>query len=147
MDAHVVKAADRAIEGKTPANVAEKQARAYLEYEVPAMPGLSVSGGVSYCGIRWVDAVNSEYIPAVRLYDAGVRYRHAVSTHSLIIVCLNIANLLNTTCWAAYKPSGTVGLCLGAPRLITLSVKYELLRPDNGTFDKNAAGHPPRADK
>jgi len=125
MDAYIEKADDNTIVNKIPANVPEKQARVFLEYQVPSMPGLSVSGSAGYSGLRWVDGKNTAYIPAVRLYNAGIRYRPIINSHRFTIN-LNIANLFNTTYWAAYKPSGTVGLCLGAPRLISLSAKYEL---------------------
>ncbi len=124
MDAHIEKAADPAIKDKTPANVPEKQAKAFVEYDVPGIRGLCVSGGGTYCGLRFVDAKNSASIPPVWLYDAGARYRISMSDHGFTIN-LHIVNLLNTNYWAAYKPSGTVGLCLGAPRLISLSAKYE----------------------
>jgi iron complex outermembrane recepter protein len=125
MDAHIEKAADKSIKDKTPANVPEKQARAFVELKVPALKGLSASGGVNYNGYRWVDARNTAVIPDTWVFDAGIRYRADIRSHGLS-VNLNIDNLLNNTYWAAYKPAGTVGLCLGAPRTVSLSAKFEL---------------------
>ncbi len=124
MDAHIAKAADKSIEDNTPVNVPEKLARAFIEYRIPAISGVSVSGEANYNGLRWVDAKNTASIPSVITYNAGFRYLVRIHAHRLI-VNLHVANLLNTTYWAAYKPAGTVGLCLGAPRTISLSVKYE----------------------
>ena len=124
LDAHVVKAEDTTIEDKTPANIPEKLGTVFLEYDIPGISGLSISSGATYNGSRWIDGENTTTIPAVWVYDAGVRYSKVVCEHPLTIN-LRIANLLNTMYWAAYKPKGTVGLCLGAPRQISLSAKYE----------------------
>jgi len=120
MDAHVEKATNTSIEGKTPANIPERQARAFVEVQLPPVTGLSVSAGVNYTGLRRVDDRNSASIPSVKLYDAGVRYRTAVGGHTATLSA-TITNLLDTPYWAAYKPRGTVGLCLGAPRTISVS--------------------------
>ncbi|WP_368794747.1 TonB-dependent receptor, partial [Enterococcus sp. HPCN18] len=39
-----------ALVGKTPANVAERLAKVYLEYDLDAVPGLTLTGGVFYTG-------------------------------------------------------------------------------------------------
>jgi iron complex outermembrane receptor protein len=123
LDAYVSKAATADFENKVPQNVPEKIARVYLEYAVPAMPGLSLSSSASYSGIRWVDTKNTAYIPTVWLFDGGVRYQPPVSRLS---VNMRVSNILNSTYWAAYKPAGTVGLVLGAPRLLSMSIRYDL---------------------
>jgi iron complex outermembrane receptor protein len=119
----VTKAADKTIENKTPANIPKKSATIFLEYDIPAIPGVSISGQACYNGRRWIDAKNTASIPSTVIFDAGFRYRPPIDSRRLVLT-IHITNLLNTSYWAAYKPTGTVGLCLGAPRTVSLSIKY-----------------------
>jgi iron complex outermembrane receptor protein len=125
LDAHIEKAADKSIETKTPVNIPAKQARAFIELKMPAVSGLTLTGGINYCGIRWIDARNTAWIPENYLYDTGIRYSTKIGTNALTLN-MNIVNLLNTNFWAAYKPAGTIGLCLGAPRTVSLSAKWQI---------------------
>lgn len=121
MDAHIEKAtANPATEDKTPVNVPEKQARLYVEYALPWVPDLTVTGGANYFGKRPVDVMNSDYLDAATTFDAGLRYEPEVYGHK-VDVNLTVSNLFNTDYWAYYR-SGD-GLLLGAPRVVSLSLK------------------------
>ncbi|GEM_PF-1073901 len=112
-------------EGKTPTNVPRDQVRVYLEYALPGMPGLSISGSVAYTGERPADNTNINFLPSTAIFNAGIRYEPTINEH-LLSFNLHIENVFNTTYWASYKPTGTIGLGLGAPRVISISSRIEL---------------------
>lgn len=121
MDAHIEKAlANPATEGRTPVNVPERQARLYAEYAPPFLPDVTVTGGVNYYGRRPVDALNTDYLKAATTFDAGLRYEPTVHGHR-IAASLTATNLFDKRYWAYYR-SGD-GLLLGAPQIISLSVR------------------------
>lgn len=124
MSAEVKRAQNNpSIEGKTPVNVPDQEARLYLEYDLAGMPGLTLTGGASYFGKRPVDALNTEYLAGTTTYDAGARYRTRWNGHALTFN-LNVSNLFNKAYWSYYR-SGD-GLLLGAPRVISFTAKAEL---------------------
>ncbi|MCR6629189.1 MAG: TonB-dependent receptor [Magnetospirillum sp.] len=121
MDAFIDKAvANPATQDKIPVNVPEKQARLYLEYALPFVPDLTVTGGANYYGKRPVNPLNTDYIDAATTVDAGLRYQPEVYGHK-VDVNLTVANVFDTATWAYYR-SGD-GLLLGAPRVVSLSLK------------------------
>jgi len=121
MDAHVEQAnADKLAEGRTPANVPEQQASAYLEYALPWVPDMSVTGGVNYYGKRPTDSHDVNYLASATIFNAGLRYEPELYGHKTS-VNLTVSNLFDTAYWAYYR-SGD-GLLLGAPRVVSLSLK------------------------
>lgn len=121
MDAHVEKAtANTASEGKTPVNVPEEQARLYLEYALPFVPDLTLTGGANYFGQRPVNTLNTDYLDAATTFDLGLRYEPEVYGHK-VNMNLTVSNLFDTAYWAYYR-SGD-GLLLGAPRVISFNLK------------------------
>jgi len=121
MDAEVTRAKNNtALEGKTPINVPESQAKLYLEYELPLVPHLTATAGGDYFGRRPVDALNTTYFPEAVTWDAGLRYQPSIYGHRASFN-LNVTNLLDKRYWAYYR-SGD-GLLLGEPRLFAFSAK------------------------
>lgn len=114
LDARIDKATANV--GNVPQGVAENMARLYAEYELPGMPGLTLTGGVSYVGkVPW-DAANTLYVDPVTLFDAGLRYRSKLYGKETTWR-LNIANLTDEDYWSTR--SGI--LYLGSPRTVSLS--------------------------
>lgn len=60
--------------GKTPYPVVERLASLKLDYEVPSVAGLTVSGGIRYQGSSWADNANTLEVPSQTLLDAGASY-------------------------------------------------------------------------
>jgi len=124
MDAHIAQAKNNpTLEGKTPVNVPEQQARLYLEYALPGVSGLTLSGGANYSGKRPVDAANTDYLNSATTFDIGARYLAKLNGHKLSFN-VNVSNLFDKAYWSYYR-SGD-GLLLGAPRIISFTVKAEL---------------------
>ena len=125
LNAEVTKAANNpSLEGKTPVNVPERQARLYAEYVLPYVYGLTLVGGANYSGRRPVDAANTDYLDGAATYDAGIRYQTEVAQERLVLN-LNVSNLLDTAYWTYYR-SGD-GLLLGAPRIVSFTAKMKWL--------------------
>lgn len=121
MQAHVQTAtADPLSENKIPANVPEREASAYLEYALPFIPDLIVTGGANYYGRRPTDAHDTGYLEGATIFNAGLRYEPEIYGHRTSFD-LTVSNLFDTAYWAYFR-SGD-GLLLGAPRVVALSVK------------------------
>ncbi|MDR2030678.1 MAG: TonB-dependent receptor [Azoarcus sp.] len=122
-DAKVEKARNNiAIEGKTPVNVPRHQGRLYLEYALSGIPGLVLSGGANYFGKRFVDNMNNDSLKGATTFDVGARYLTSAASQKLTFN-LNVSNLFDKAYWSYYR-SGD-GLFLGAPRVVSFSVKAE----------------------
>jgi iron complex outermembrane receptor protein len=122
-DAKIEKARNNiAIEGKTPINVPERQARLYLEYALLSAPGLIFSGGANYFGKRFVDNMNTDSLEEATTFDVGARYSIRAVVQDLTFN-LNVSNLFDKAYWSYYR-SGD-GLLLGAPRIVSFSAKAE----------------------
>lgn len=106
--------------GKTPQGVPELMARLFVEYDLPGVPGLTLTGGVSHTGKLPWDAANTLYVDAVTLFDAGLRYRQAIAGQATTWR-LNVANLTDRDYWTTR--SGI--LYPGAPRLLALSATVD----------------------
>lgn len=119
LDAQVTRqTATPALQGKTPANVAEVQAKLYAEYDIAAVPGLALTGGVLYTGRQQRDALNTQQLPAYTLLDAGLRHVAKVSGKP-VVWRLSVANLTDKQYWLN-------GTYLGRPRTVSLSAQVDL---------------------
>lgn len=119
LDAQVTKqTATPALQGKTPANVAEVQAKLYAEQDIAAVPGLALTGGLLYTGKQQRDALNTQQLPAYTLLDAGLRYAAKVSGKP-VVWRLSVANLTDRQYWLN-------GTYLGRPRTASLSAQVNL---------------------
>lgn len=119
LDAQVTRqTSNPALQGKTPANVAEVQAKLYAEQDIAAVPGLALTGGVLYTGKQQRDALNTQQLPAYTLLDAGLRYAAKVSGKP-VVWRLSVANLTDRQYWLN-------GTYLGRPRTVSLSAQVDL---------------------
>jgi len=103
------------INGKVPVNVPERQARAYFEYQVPGLDGLTGSLGVNYFGGRPVDELNTAFLPDAVTVDLGVRYQTVLFGQDTTFN-LRVSNLLDQAYWS-YVRIGD-GMLLGQPRTV-----------------------------
>jgi len=124
MSANVEKAANASTDGSVPVSVPEQLASLHLEYRLPELepiPGvITLCAGSNYLGKRPVDVPNTQYMPGVTLFDAGLRYQPI----KRLILTLNVSNLADTRYWEYYRTGD--GLLLGAPRVYAVSIRYTL---------------------
>ena len=116
LDATVRKSSTAGVSGKTPQGVPERMGKLYAEYDLPAVPGLTLTGGVSYTGRTWWDATNTLAVPAVTVVDGGLRYQRRLYGKDAVFR-VGVSNLTGKDYWTTR--SGI--LYLGAPRTLSLS--------------------------
>lgn len=105
------------IEGKTAPGAAEQLIKLYAEYDIAAIPGLTLNGGVSHTGKVYVDGLNTDELPAYTLVDVGVRYAADIADHP-VTLRLNINNLTDKIYWANSS-------YVGDPRTVSVSINTE----------------------
>lgn len=116
MDLKVTKTDDPTLIGTRPTGVSDRLLKAYLDYSLPWVPGLSVTGGAYHAGTMFKDAQNLQKIPGYTIFDMGLHYKMQVDRHPLRFD-LNIANITGKDYWAT-------SYSLGIPRNGAFSVKY-----------------------
>ncbi len=102
----------------------EQQGRIYLEYAIPGISGLIISGGENYNGKRPVTSTNTAFFPGSATTDAGLRYQPNLLKKHQTTFTLNVSNLTNKRYWVNYR-SGD-GLELGTPRMLALNAKIRI---------------------
>lgn len=124
MQAKITREADNpAIDGKVPVNVPRQQVRLYIEYLIPELPHVTVTGSFNYFGDRPANVTNTLMLPGASTFDAGLRYQPTIGGHKATIN-LTASNLLNKYYWANYRTGD--GLQLGLPRIISLGLRFNL---------------------
>lgn len=121
MDPKVVEAPTAADVGKQAVGVAKFLANLSGEYDVPGVPGLALVGRMVHTGKQYLDAANTQEVPAWTRFDAGVRYGFQAGAQAVVLRA-NIENLADKNYWAS---SSGGYLTLGAPRTVTLSATVD----------------------
>lgn len=106
-----------ALEGKRPVAVAETLVKVRAEYQLPALPALSLSGGISYSSDQYADAANLDRLPGYTLVDIGARYETEITERPLTLR-LDVNNVTDKGYWSQ-------GTSLGAPRTVLFSVSTQ----------------------
>jgi iron complex outermembrane receptor protein len=115
----VEKAENKTLDNKIPVEVAEKMFKAFLEYDLPFIQGLSVNGGFNYNGKSYGNANNTDKIPSYLTYDLGAGY--ATEIQGLPVkFSVSVHNVGDKHYWQS--PT-----YLGAPRtfLFTAMIKFK----------------------
>jgi iron complex outermembrane recepter protein len=114
-DAMVTQSSDWTLNNRKPGNVAEKMIKTYAEYDLPFVPGLTLTAGGYYTGAFYADALNSQVLPGVLIGDIGARYTTTVFSQN-VTARLNVTNVANKSYWlnANY---------LGDPRRVAFSLE------------------------
>ena len=92
------------------------------EWDTSFLPGLTLSGRVVHTSSQYLNAANTQELPAWTRIDVGVRY--AMETGGVpVVIRANILNLFDENYWAsAAASSGRAGL--GMPRTFLLSSTF-----------------------
>ena len=102
-------------------------ARMGAEYDLPGMPGLTLTGLVNHVGKRYATADNRLSLSSYTTLSAGLRYATLVAGKAVVLRA-SIDNLTNEAYWGgSWGSSGDSGLSggLGAPRTFLLSVSVD----------------------
>jgi iron complex outermembrane receptor protein len=99
-DAVLTKTATGANQGNTGIGVPEVQVNLGVEWDLPFVKGLTVSGYSIYTSSQYMDAANTQKVPDWVRFDIGARYAFETAG-SPIVVRASIQNLLDNDYWAS----------------------------------------------
>ncbi|ELA7356240.1 TonB-dependent receptor [Vibrio alginolyticus] len=116
-DAEITKATDVTEEGKQATKLPDLQAKLALEWNLPAMRDLTLIGQANYMSEQYIDAQNTQTLPAQTILDLGARYNSKIAETS-VVWRLSVNNVLDEDYWTT---THYADLALGAPRTVMLS--------------------------
>src|SRR5690606_29273486 len=113
------------LRGKAPIGVPEVQANLNVEWDVPAVGGLTLEGRAVHTGTQQVDGLNTVELDAWTRFDAGVRYAFEAGGRPLTLRA-RVENLADEDQWVAVGGyPGSNYLTLGAPRTVRVSISAD----------------------
>ncbi|WP_398479062.1 TonB-dependent receptor [Tardiphaga sp.] len=123
LDARQQRTDNGTYDGNRTFNVPDTQLNLGGEWDVPFIPGFTLTGRAIYTGSYWTDPANKVYGPSWTRYDAGARYTFVSPWNAKpIVVRFSVENLLDTNYWQASTNDGYV--ILAAPRTYMVSTTF-----------------------
>jgi iron complex outermembrane receptor protein len=113
------------IDGKRVTNVPNFKSTAWLEYAVPAVPGLKVDGIWQYAGRKAFDVENRVLVPSYHVFGLGSSYGLNVAG-SRVTLRARVENLFDKFYWRDVTPALGGYLLPGAPRTFRVSATIDL---------------------
>ena len=121
IDARMTQAASASVVGKRPVGVPRFTANLSGEWDVPGLPGFTLTGGLTHTGSSYVDAANATLIPGWTRIDLGARWTTRVADRAITFRA-SLENAFNKRYWSV----GTWNaLLLGMPRTLALSATVD----------------------
>ncbi|QCB36698.1 TonB-dependent receptor [Sphingobium sp. PAMC28499] len=116
------KSGNATVVGKKIENVSKFSGSLFLEYRLPMIEGLRVSGGIFHVGRRAVNALNQAWVPGYETFDLGASYDFDL-LGSRTTLRLYGENVTGKRYWAS---TGSSLLAQGLPRSIKISLSTRL---------------------
>ncbi|KPF64306.1 TonB-dependent receptor [Porphyrobacter sp. AAP60] len=111
-------------EGNQAVGVPEYLLNANLEWDVPFVPALTLTGRVVHTGEQAANIGNTLFLDDWTRFDIGARYVAVVGGQPLTLR-VNLDNVADADYWASAFDSFRPDLQLGAPRTFKASVTYD----------------------
>ncbi|TFW26230.1 TonB-dependent siderophore receptor [Massilia arenosa] len=112
------------LEGKRVTDVPAFKSTAWLEYSVPQVPALKVSGSWQYTGKKAFDVANQVFVPGYHVFNLGASYGlNAGGTKVTLRGAVD--NVFDKFYWRDVTPALGGYLLPGAPRVFRLSAQFE----------------------
>ena len=108
-------------QGKVATGVPKLQGKLGAEWDVPAIPGLTVTGNATAVSKQYISADNSLWAAGRVTYDLGARYATKVAGNPVTFRA-TVLNVSNKAYWGMPLLSS---LALGAPRTLALSATVD----------------------
>ncbi|WP_329761941.1 TonB-dependent siderophore receptor [Stenotrophomonas maltophilia] len=108
-------------EGRIATAVTQRQAKLGVEWDVPTLQGLTLTGNATAMSKQYISADNSLSVPGRTLFDVGARYSTSVAGRPLALRA-SVNNVTNKAYWGMPLLSS---LALGAPRTVLLSATMD----------------------
>ncbi|QBF32544.1 TonB-dependent siderophore receptor [Thalassococcus sp. S3] len=121
MDGKQAATAGGATDGNDAIGIPNVQLNLYAEYQVPRVPGLTLSGRYIYTSSQELNAENTQSIPSWDRIDVGASYDFDVNG-TPATVNLDITNVTDSAYW---QSTGRSFLSLGAPRTVRLTTAFK----------------------
>ncbi|MFT4053502.1 MAG: TonB-dependent siderophore receptor [Novosphingobium sp.] len=118
IDAKQMRTAGGTFDGKDAPGVPDFSARLNLDYRLPWIEGVTVSGGYIYTGKSVFNNLNTRMVPGWDRFDLGAAWKFAVSGTDLT-ARFSVENVTNNKYWVS---SGNNSLYQGTPRSLALSL-------------------------
>ncbi|MCA1326553.1 TonB-dependent receptor [Herbaspirillum sp. alder98] len=95
------------------------------EWDIPGVPGLTLDGRITRVSTQYVDAANTQKLPAWQRYDMGVRYIADIGGRTITLRGA-VQNLTNKNYWESAGGASNSGyIVLAAPRTFVTSVSVD----------------------
>ncbi|WP_426168322.1 TonB-dependent receptor [Sandarakinorhabdus sp. DWP1-3-1] len=124
-DAKLRNTAGGANDGNRAIGVPDYLLNANLEWDLPFLPALTLTGRGVHTGKQQVNAANTLAIPSWTRFDVGARYVAIIGDMPLTLR-FNVDNVANRRFWASSFDSFGAALLQGAPRTFKLSASIML---------------------
>nr|WP_315393512.1 TonB-dependent siderophore receptor [uncultured Duganella sp.] len=125
LDAEQKRTAGGATDGRDVIGVPKSQVNLGVDWDVPGVPGLSVSARAVHTASQWANAANTQKLPSWNRLDAGARFQLDLDGRTYTLRA-RIDNLTDKSYWASAGGSqGTGYLVLGAPRTFAVTASTE----------------------
>ncbi len=121
MDGVITKAVTRSLEGRKAIGVPDWQLNLGAEWDLPFVPGLTLTGRMIHTGGTAVDAANTLHVPRWNRFDAGARYATRIGGKP-VTFRMNVENLFDKNYWGT---SAEGYLFVGSPRTVSLSASID----------------------
>lgn len=126
IQAVLTEALNTASTGKQVTGVPEVLMKLNSEYDVDAIPGLTLTGNMNYVSKRYATDDHRLSLPSYTIVDFGVRYATKIATTPVTVQGI-VQNVTNKAYWMGSRASGGSALSggLGAPRTFMLFTSVE----------------------
>ncbi|PIF78521.1 iron complex outermembrane receptor protein [Variovorax sp. 54] len=121
IDGRMSRTAKGVSDGKKAIGVPEFTANLGLEYDVPSVPGLTLTGRYIYTDSAWVDLANTQRVPSWKRIDLGARYATRINGVGMTLRA-GISNLLDDTYWTI---AGRNFIAVAPPRTWQLQASFD----------------------
>ena len=125
LDAEQRRTAEAATQGKKVIGVPKTQLNLGAEWDVSAIPGLSLNTRAIYTSTQFADGANTQQLPPWSRIDLGLAYATRIADRTVTLRA-RADNVFDKNYWASaggYPGSGY--LVAGAPRTLTVSASFE----------------------
>lgn len=117
----MTRSAGGALDGKVAYGVPKWQANLGVEWDLPALPGLTLAADAIYTGKQYVDSANTQQLPSWTRFDLGARYAIKVAGRKVVLRG-SVVNALDKHYWASIWNSY---VAVGAPRTVQVSATVD----------------------
>lgn len=110
--------------GNDVAGVPGFTANANVEWDLPFVPGLTLTGRLTHTGDQWANSANTLKLESWTTFDLGARYVFAAGTVP-VTFRLTVDNVANQRYWASAFDTFSTALLQGAPRTVKASISAD----------------------